>query len=156
MSEKYAQIMTTFPLFEGYTPHGVTGLIERGRIKEFAEGAILFREGDPADAVTLVLTGEAEVSVDRHGKPLKLDTIGPGRMVGELAVLGGTRRVASARATRPMAVLQWTEAEFRQLIAHDGDLSQRIFRELARVLGAEQEALVASLAAVKESGPHVR
>jgi hypothetical protein len=75
-------------------------------------------------------------------------------MVGELAVLGAP---GVSRRRRPPGRWRcwWTEAEFRQLIAHDSDLSQRIFA-VGPCVRAEQEALVASLAAVEESGPHVR
>ena len=152
MAESYAELMTTFPLLKGYTRHGADVLIARGRVKELAAGDLLFKEGDPAKAVTLILTGQAEIFVDRGGRSLMLDAVGPGRILGELAVLGGTNRPASARATESTAVLEWSDSEFRRLIASDVDLSQRIFRELIRTLAEEEEALVASLAAVKDAG----
>jgi CRP-like cAMP-binding protein len=152
VSDVYAELMTTFPLFKDYTRHGTSALIQRGHIRELGQGDLLFKEGDPAKVVSLILTGEAEIFVDRRGQPLLLDEgVGPGRVLGELAVLGGTNRPASARATCPTAVLEWNDGEFRRLIAHDVDLSHRIFRELIRTLAMEEEALVASLAAVKES-----
>lgn len=151
MSDQYAELMTTFAMFKGYTPHGASVLMERGKVRELAAGELLFKEGDPAKSVLLVLTGRAEVFVDRNGRNLKLNDVEPSRMLGELAVLGGINRPASARATEATAVVEWSENDFRRLIASDVNLSQRIFRQLIRTLAEEEEALVASLAAVKDA-----
>lgn len=150
MNDAYAELMTTFALFKGYTPHGAGVLISRGGIRELGPQELIFKEGQPAQSVVLILAGHAELFVERKAREIRLGDAGPGRLLGELAVLGGTKRPASARATQPTAILEWQEPAFRRLIATDIDLSQRIFRELIRTLGEEEEALVASLAAVKD------
>jgi CRP/FNR family cyclic AMP-dependent transcriptional regulator len=149
VSDHYAELMTTFPLFKGYTPHGAKMLMSRGQLREIAPGELLFAEGEPASSVLLMLTGKAEIFVNRDGREVRLSHVEPSRMLGELSVLGGVNRPASARAVEPTAVLEWSDRDFRRLIATDVGLSQRIFRELIQTLAEEEEALVASLAAVK-------
>ena len=150
MDAQHAELMTTFPMFQDYTARGTQSLIERGQIREFAPGDLLFKEGEPAKSVLLILTGKAEVFVETEGNEVGLTNAGPSRMLGELAVLGGIRRPASARAAVPTAAIEWDGKAFRRLISSDIDFSQRIFRELIRELAEDDRALAASLNVLRD------
>ena len=150
MTDHYAQLMTTFPAFEGYTIHGTKRMLESGLVRELSNGDPLFKEGDPARTAVLVLTGKVELFVERHGRVLPLTEAEPGRMLGELAVLGGAMRASSARTLDATAVVEWETDTFRRLVMGDAVLSERVFRQAMRTLVEEELALVASLAAVKE------
>ena len=149
MDERHAELMTTFPMFEGYTVHGIGSIVERGRVRELAAGEFLFREGDAATFVVLILTGSVDLFVERNERELALSEAGPSRILGELAVLAGVERVTSARAAEPSVVVEWDASAFRRLIGSDVHLSQRLFRETFRSLVEEKQSLIASLAAVR-------
>ena len=149
MDSRYAEILTTFPMLEGYTVHGIELLFQRGRVRELGPGDMLFREGDPADCVVLVLTGGVDLFVDRGGRELRLHIAGPSRLLGELAVLAGVNRLTSARAAEPTAVIEWDADAFRRLISSDAQLSERIFRETYRSLVEDQQSLIRALSAVR-------
>jgi CRP-like cAMP-binding protein len=70
-----------------------------------------------------------QVFVERQGRDLVLTDVGPGTILGELAVLCGIPRAASVRASEKSAVLQWSAKEFRNMILSDVFLSER-FRKL--------------------------
>ena len=97
---QHAELMTTFPMFQDYTARGTQSLIERGQIREFAPGDLLFKAGEPAKSVLLILTGKAKVFVEAEGSEVGLGDAGPSRMLGELAVLGGIRRPASTASAQ--------------------------------------------------------
>lgn len=63
-------------------------------------GAVLFREGEPSDAMYVVLRGELEATVTdpQHGE-LAVGRVGPGEPVGEMQILSGGARTATVRAT---------------------------------------------------------
>jgi len=145
MNENYAELLTTFPLFEGFTANGTKRLLEAGEVKKLAAGETLLKEGDSADFVLLVLTGTLEVFVDREGQHLVLTAAEPGDILGELAVLCGIPRSASVRAKNNAAVLEWSDESFRTLLLRDPSLSQRIFREALRTLVDKERELVDSL-----------
>jgi CRP-like cAMP-binding protein len=145
MNEQYAEKIVGFPIFQGFTLAGAQMLLERGTIKEFSEGEVLFKEGDLPTVVVLVLTGKMHVFVERGGRELVLTDVGPGSILGELALLCGIPRSASVRASEPSAVLQWSAAAFRHLLLGDVSLSQRIFRESLRTLIEKEKALIDSL-----------
>lgn len=150
MSENYAEIIPTFPLFKGFTPHGAKRLIDAGEVKQHATGTVLLKEGDPADFVLLVLSGKLEVFVDREGQHLALTEAEPGDILGELAVLCGIPRSASVEAKGDAAVLQWSEEAFRTLLLRDPSLSQRIFREALRTLVEKERSLIDSVIDAQE------
>ena len=75
------------------------------------EGTILTREGRPGMECFVVLDGTAEVR--RGGETLEL--IGPGSVLGEMALLHGTARTATVIAATPMRLLVFTRNEFEQL-----------------------------------------
>lgn len=145
MSENYAELITRFPLFHGFTTNGTKRLLKSGEVKECAAGEVLIKEGDKADFVLLLLTGGLEVFVNRGGKDVVLTETKPGTITGELAVLCGIPRSASVRAGEPSAVLKWTEESFRTLLLRDPHLSQRIFSQILRTLVDKERALIDSL-----------
>jgi len=92
MNENYAELITTFPLFKGFTANGTKRLLDAGEVKQHSTGQVLLKEGDSSDFVLLVLSGKLEVFVEREGKHLVLTDATPGTILGELAMLCGTPR----------------------------------------------------------------
>jgi CRP-like cAMP-binding protein len=150
MNEQYAELITTFPLFKGFTANGAKRLLAAGQVKRQSTADVLLKEGDKADFVLLVLTGALEVFVERESQPLVLTEAGPGTILGELAVLCGIPRSASVKAKEESAVLEWSDEAFRTLLLRDPSLSQRIFREALRTLIDKERSLIDSL--VKAQG----
>ena len=151
MNDQYAVIITGFPLFQGLTLHGARMLLESGEVKEYPAGQMVLKEGDDATFVVLVLTGKMEVFVERLQRDVVLTDAGPGRILGELAVLCGITRSASVRASEKSAVLQWSAASFRNLLLQNVFLSERIFRESLRTLIEKERSLIDSLTQSEDS-----
>lgn len=145
MHEEYAALITGLPLFKGYTIQGAQRLISKGAVEKQASEETLFKEGDAATDVLLVLEGKLQVFVERQGQQLVLTDAGPGSILGELAVLCGITRSASVRVIEPTTVLRWEAAAFRSLLLADQFLSERIFRQSLRTLIDKEQSLIASL-----------
>ena len=145
MSEDYAELMTTFPLLEGFTANGTKRLLAAGEITELAAGDVLLKEGETAEFAVLILKGTIEVFVEREGKQLALTQGTPGDILGELALLCGIPRSASARAKENSIVLKWSDESLHTLLLRDRSLAQRIFRETLRTLVDKERELVDSL-----------
>ena len=145
MSDNYAELITEFPLFDGFTADGAKRLLKSGEVKEYATDEVLMKEGEKADFVVLLLTGGLEVFVKRSGSDVVLTETKPGTITGELAVLCGIPRSASVRAQEASVVLKWSEEAFRTLLLRDPHLSQRIFGQILRTLVDKERALIDSL-----------
>jgi len=64
-----------------------------------AAGEVLFRQGDPSDAVYIVIDGCLEAALRRdEGDEVVVGTLGPGSVLGEMQILTGGRRTASVYA----------------------------------------------------------
>ena len=145
MNEQYAVLITGFPLFQGFTLKGAQMLLKYGEVKEYFPGEVLIKEGDAPTFVLLILTGKMQVFVERQRRDLVLNDVGPGTILGELAVLCGIPRSASVRASEKSAALQWSAAAFRNLLLQNSFLSEKIFRESLRTFIEKERSLIDSL-----------
>jgi CRP-like cAMP-binding protein len=152
MNKNYAELITTFPLFKGFTANGTKRLIDAGEVKDHKAGQALLKEGDSSDFVLLVLSGKLEVFVEREGKHLVLTEASPGTILGELAMLCGIPRSASVRAKADSTVLEWPDEAFRTLLVRDPSLSQRIFGQALRTLVDKEKSLIESLVKEQAAG----
>src|SRR5215210_5711461 len=77
-------------LFRGLPEQQRTSLAGRARIRAFAKGETIFRMGDGGDCLMAVLAGRVRISVaSPEGREMVLAILGPGEIVGEIAVLDG-------------------------------------------------------------------
>lgn len=105
------------PLCEGLSEDEVAQVFSLFDVKEVPQGAALYREGDVADALYVVLEGRVEVS----RKGTLLGDIGPGASVGEMSLfMKATSRSATVLTATPVTVLRIDRGRFREaLIARD-------------------------------------
>lgn len=79
-------------------------LLAHAREVRIPAGQWLFRGGDPADALFVVQAGRIDVVDESTATPLRV--LGPGAALGEIGLLTGLPRTASARARRDSRVLR--------------------------------------------------
>jgi CRP-like cAMP-binding protein len=82
----------------------------------FDDGDVLCDEGHVGREAFIIVSGTAEVS---RGDEV-LATVGPGDIVGELALLGEGRRTASVTAVEPVRALVMSPQEFASVLALPG------------------------------------
>jgi SulP family sulfate permease len=81
------------------TDDNVEKLIPYLQRREYCPGEYLIREGDAADFIYFIQSGQVTAQLEAPGKnPVRLETINSGRTVGEIAFFLGTRRTASVVA----------------------------------------------------------
>jgi hypothetical protein len=81
------------------------------------EKEIVVHEGDPGDALYLVLEGRlAVIQADSARGEVKLDTITEGGFFGEMALIDGNPRSATVRSETPSVLLRITGKEFERII----------------------------------------
>ena len=106
--------------------------------QKFAENQAIFSQGDRGDALYIVIQGQVRIaSTDHNGREKVLAFYGPGEFFGDMAVLSGAPRSASARATTPVQVLQLRKDDFDRLSASNVGLMQHMLR----VMVARQTAM---------------
>ena len=95
-------------------------------------GELIFSEGDAGDALYIVVRGTfgAFVGADRK----RVNTIGPGHYVGELALLIDEPRTATIRADTDGEVLRLERQQFVELLGRDAGAAKAVATTLARRL----------------------
>lgn len=90
-------------------------------------GAVVFRQGDPGDALYAVVAGRIRIGAQHaDGREVFLSVMGPGDSFGEIAAIDGQTRTATATALEPSTLLLVHRGDLRALIARDPNLAQHL------------------------------
>ncbi len=84
---------------------------------ELSPGEVLFREGDAPTTAFLIESGSLRITAQRDGVPMVLSDLGPGTLVGEMAVLDDSPRSASATALEPCVLTPIDRNQFAERLA---------------------------------------
>lgn len=110
----------------------------------FPPGTVMLREGDArrADYLLLVLDGEVRVDVraDADG-PMTLSVLGPGSIVGEMAMLDGSPRSASCTAIGTVVAAGLSRQALERLLDQHPRAAARLLLGLAQCLAERLRAL---------------
>jgi CRP/FNR family cyclic AMP-dependent transcriptional regulator len=125
--------LARIPFFAGLDTPALERVAAGTRSRRFRRGEVIFHVGDPGDALFIIVAGQVKISLPSEtGEEAILATLGAGDVFGELALLDGAPRSATATA------LAATEAVI---------LPRDRFRDLVATEPAVRDALLASLAA---------
>jgi sulfate permease, SulP family len=127
-------------------PPGLGPYLER---EELSDGAVLIRRDEQPRDVFVLSSGRLRVQAETEaGTPMRLRTIRPGVVVGEVAMYTGAPRTADVVAETPVVVLRLTTAAIDRIEAEDPELATALHRWLARTLAerlAESQRAVEAL-----------
>lgn len=102
--------------------------------RALAPGALLFRVGDPGDSMFIVTAGAVELFVkDTAGQKIVLHTATPGDFFGELSLLDGGSRTASAVALAPSNLLVLDRDDLLQLFRKRPDAALDMLAAMSRM-----------------------
>ncbi len=106
------------PLFAGLDADDLRYVLRVARRLEFAPGALLMRQGQAADSALILEGGRVGiVSTLPGGGEAVIAELGPGSVLGEMALLDSGVRSANVIAREPTACLSMERDAFRLLIA---------------------------------------
>jgi selenocysteine lyase/cysteine desulfurase/CRP-like cAMP-binding protein len=126
--------LAALPMFAGFGEAGLRALAGSLRIWELDPGDTLFVEGAKAYSAFVVLRGAVEISRQRGERHVRLATLGPGRMLGELSLIDGGPRSATCRAVEAAAVFEIDAAAVDALSGEESTAAVRFVEGLNRSL----------------------
>jgi CRP-like cAMP-binding protein len=120
-------------LFRGLSPAIVQQISTLAIRRFYEEGAIVFSQGDPGDALYGVVTGRVRISAStQEGKEMFLNIMEPGDTFGEIALLDGKPRTATASATATCELMIIPRAQFLVLLQRDPTLAIHLLQLLCQ------------------------
>ncbi|MEP7157980.1 MAG: Crp/Fnr family transcriptional regulator [Chloroflexota bacterium] len=133
MDDTFAvEVFGRSPLFEQASREIMESLAGRLKRRRFRRGEVIFHQGDPGDSLHIVASGAVKIVLpSAEGEEAIIATLRPGDFFGELALLDGAPRSATATALEQTDTLV---------------LPRQVFAELLDTLPGLRDALLSGLA----------
>jgi CRP/FNR family cyclic AMP-dependent transcriptional regulator len=128
-------LLAGVPFFSGLAEDDLEQIAEHATPESFRRGALIISDGDPADALYVVINGRVKVFLGSDdGKEVVLTILGPGESFGEIALLDEEPRSASVAAMEKTTVLVIRRDRFLELLRENSDLSWAMIRSLSHLV----------------------
>jgi CRP-like cAMP-binding protein len=124
----------TIPLFEGMRPANARVVVLMGMLERYRKGEVILERGEMGHEMYVVLSGEVEIFDLVDGKPQILAVHLRGDIFGEMGLIRGTVRSASARAKDGTELLLLNEKIMARLQRKYPRISSRFFLNLSKIL----------------------
>lgn len=109
-------------------------------VRRFPAGAVLFREGEPGEKMYVIRTGKVSIWKQIAESEITLAVLGPGDFFGEMALLEGLPRSASATVLEDSLLIEVEGPAFDALVRTKGEIAVRLMRRLsARLRDADKQ-----------------
>ena len=119
--------LSQFAPFAGLDPSIVGELEAHTTIVQLEPGDTLFKQGDPGDALYIVVTGRLEMHIEQAaGPPHVLAKVLPGECLGEMALLARQPRTATAVAIDSASLLKMPMDACERLIQASPEVKDRL------------------------------
>lgn len=125
-----ADLIAGVPLFAGCSRRELGEVATIADELDLPEGATLIREGERGREFLIVVEGS--VKVTRKGR--KLNELGAGSWVGEIALVADVPRTATVVATSPVRLLVITDRAFQQVLRATPSIAAKVLQSLGERL----------------------
>ncbi len=127
-------LLRTVPLFADLGRKELESVGRLADTVDVPEGKVLMREGQSGAEMFVIASGS--VVVEREGR--EVARLGPGEVVGEVALLSEGPRTATVTTTEPSTLFVLGHREFHTLLADSAEVRRCVFDEFARRLRATE------------------
>ena len=121
-------------LFSALSAEELNDILRAVRPHSLAPGQRLFTQGDAGDAAYIIQSGTIEVFAEVDGEEIPITTMSTGEVLGELTLLDGSPRSASARACEATQLLALDRTEFDFLRRNLRPAAYQVIRAISQTL----------------------
>ncbi|MBX3066704.1 MAG: PrsW family intramembrane metalloprotease [Anaerolineae bacterium] len=142
--EKIAHALQASEFFSELSLADLENLSRAAAEREYDPDEVLFKEGDVGDTMYMIEQGEIEIFVKENGAPKVINVRRAGEIVGDLALLDGYPRSASARAKGQLRVLMLRRDNFLTFLRSRPQVMMAILKFLSRSVRITTEIIETS------------
>lgn len=121
-------------LFSSLSADELNDILRAVQPMNLTAGQRLFSQGDAGDAAFIIQSGSIEVFAESGGEEIAITTMGSGEVLGELALLDGSPRSASARACEATSLMRLDRTEFDFLRRNLRPAAYQVIRAISQTL----------------------
>ena len=131
-AKELIELLSRCDLLRHLPPQEIEAILPYVRTRRLGSGQVLFRAGDPGDALYIVASGKIEIlegnGSDEVPSDQSIASLGKGEAFGEMALLSGSPRTATARSAGDVELLEIGRNDFERLVAEDPVLARAVER----------------------------
>lgn len=117
-----------------------------GKPKSYSYFDVIFQEGDQADEMYVITSGEVKITKKMLGIMVTLGELRAGDFFGEMALLDAAPRSATAVAVGPVEAVAYDREGLKEKIKVDPDFAMSVMRAMSRRLRNVDQELTKLLA----------
>jgi CRP/FNR family transcriptional regulator, cyclic AMP receptor protein len=139
MARSAIELLKRSDMFGQLTEEQLTRVADLAAPQTYAEGAVIIEEDQPASRCFFVISGRVDIEIrpPYAGRgPQRIAQIKAGEVFGELSLVDGFLRSATARAVEPVEVLVFENKKLEALLEEDPRIGYRVMRNVANILSA--------------------
>ena len=142
MSTKYIEFLKRSPLFSSFTDDELAPIAECLTTERFAKNRMIVQQGDPGDAMYVILVGRIKVGLfSEGGREVILAHLEPGDFFGEMAIIAEQPRSASIVAVEDTTLLRLTRADFVRQVHRNPNVALNLLKQIAGRLATADEKI---------------
>src|SRR6202051_4988958 len=124
-------VLRKHPYFADLEPEAFVQLCRYAKHTTLKRGATIFSKGDPGNSLVAVISGAVKISISSaDGRSAILNLLGPGEIVGEVALLDGQARTADATANTNCEIFVIDRREFLPFVRSQPELAMKFIELL--------------------------
>lgn len=133
--DEFCGMLEDSPMFNGLDWSEIRTLSNHMKAYRVCEGTILFREGDDGSYMCLVIEGQVDIHKEnRDFEDKVVSSVEDGKTFGEMAMVDGEPRSASAIVAMETTLAILTRDDFNRLVQEKPALGVKILMRIARLL----------------------
>ena len=126
--DKKLSLFNHIPLFSMMDHHQLKLLASSGECVQVSKGERLFNQGDPGDALYIVVEGKAGIFTSTADSEKKIGECGSNEVIGELALLSHSPRTASVEALTDLTLLRLKREVFIDMLRSNGEVGYQVLQ----------------------------
>lgn len=140
------QYLSTVEIFQDLQPDDMAHLEKVTAMVTCERGRVFYNPAEPAEVLFILKRGEVAISrISPDGRKLTIDTLGPGSIFGEMAVVGQRMHEHYAEAQTECLICVMSRLDVEELLLADPRVSVRLIQALGERL-ARAEARIEEMA----------
>lgn len=134
--------LTEVDLFEGLPDVEVKEIAHQTHMRRYSKGEIIYSSADQSEVLFILKEGQVKIyRLSAEGKELTTALLGPGRIFGEMALVGQGMYEAFAEAIQDCVLCTMTKDDVKALLTRRPEVALRLLEIVSRRLGDRERTL---------------
>lgn len=139
---QHRDLLRRINIFSDLSNRESDSILDLMRERTISKGTTVFHQNDSGGGLYLILSGSVKIwRTGRDGRDVTVAVLGDGNFFGEMSLIDGQPRSASATATQATRLLVLDRDHFQRYVLAQAGIAAKLLRELSKRLRAADQAI---------------